>query len=336
MKPRHYNNWWIFMLITIHQFSEEFVMRKISGVTLATCSVLATASSMLLACGSSAKVPSAPSAPVVQADEFYISPKSDVVFSIDVAGLRGTPYFQYFEAKFKANIDQMIGEFSKNCGFDPMAAIKSIAGGVQVAKDQSTVGTVVIRGITKTQISPCLAKQVTEGKATMADGVWRTTKGAEPVTMTFLADDVALLMMQPSEVTAANLAEVTAGSAGINTSPAFSQMWASAPAGQMRVAINGRASMFEQVRNMGINPNTLVASTMMTGDMTLAGVLKLDSAASAKGFVDQYSAFKGVAGGFVKSIDVKANDDQVLFSATISPEQTESLIGMATGFGGAE
>ena len=100
-------------------------------------------------------------------DLAYLPVNSDVVATIDAAGMRSSALYGRFAPKLLGEISNEMGEFKKRCGFDPMDKLSALTVGVRpsASSDKMPAGVVVVHGFAESDLNKCYESLSAEEKS---------------------------------------------------------------------------------------------------------------------------------------------------------------------------
>ena len=310
---------------------------------------LAMMGATMLALGCGGKAASTPTLvgnvpkPVVAAaldDLAYLPIDSDVVVSLDAATLRQSAmYRELVEPKLRAFVEASgsMGKFKSICGFDPFAAITSVAIGARqlaTADDpQSYSGVVVLHGFERQRLMSCLEtfnREVGSDNRYLVDGevIQVQTKGGQSGYMQFV-DPSTMVMVFDHQATKAAFQTIIAGASGVNGSPAFMALYGQTK-GTARFFINGRLKSME---NSPLKVKVVFGAISVTDALALNFSVRMNSDAEAKAIADsvrpQLESLKSmVTSGTVDAVGADAH-----FTASMTTEQLKNFMALV-GMGG--
>lgn len=285
----------------------------------------------LVACGGSARTQTR----VAKDDFAYLPSDSHIVATMDVAGMLKSEYWKHFEGKFKSQIDNAMAAVTGPCKIDAVNKLSSIAVGATMANQNEGTVTLVVRGLTEGELMPCLNDSVKNGQLVQNGTMWFTKKdSAGGGAMTFVAADVAVMLVNTAGAapTAEALAAIVSGQKGLASSAGFSAEWGQVAPGHLRLLANGTAPAF---KDAGVAFKAVSGAVALDASLHLEGAMTLNSEDEAKAIAGAASGQMGMLGAFVTQPSLSADGAKVKFSASMTTEQTSTLIGMALGGAGA-
>jgi hypothetical protein len=300
---------------------------RVSNTTV-TASLIATMSA--IGCGGKSKDVTKPNV-VAKEDLAYLPVNSDVVATLDAAGIRSSAMFGKYGPKMIASIKADLDKVQQKCGLDPVTTLTSIAVGVRPGANQAPTGVVVVHGFTEAQIDKCFAaltpEEKTKNKIRKDGATWIMSEEEAGVAIGFVGPDTALLVMDAPTITAADFAKVALGEGSVLSSPAFAGAWTATPKGHMRVLVNMASTWLDGQRD-AIRGSKLIGLGMtLTADLAGSATVTFNSADDAKAMQDMVSPFLGMA---ESQVGLKAKmslvADKITLDASMSAAAIDKLM----------
>ncbi len=241
----------------------------------------------------------------------------------------------------KGDFPSKLAQFKTKCGFDPMAAIKSLAIGMKGVGGDNPDGVVVVHGAGKKESLDCFEKMKDEaaksGDEIKRDGdvVLVKSKKGETVAITFVNDTTAVAVVGPNANKDGVLKAAQGGSA-LKSSPAFVEMYGKINTqASLWMLVNGNAKVFDKAAQMGVKPKAVFGSVNVTDGLSVDVRMRLESADQAtqmaNAFQGQLAAFKSM----VDKLDVGNDGADVKVSVAMSQQKLEALVkNLGAMFGG--
>ncbi len=286
------------------------------------------------------------------ADDLSLLPlDSEIVMGLNFSQLQTSALWKKFvePQMMKGDTQQKLAQFKDKCGFDPMAAIKSISIGLKGVGADKPDGVVVVHGPDKAKVMACLDKMKDEaakdGSTIDKDGdvVNIKNKSGENFAFTYVSDDT-LVGVIGTNANSAGVKAVAAGGSALKTSPAFVEMYSKInTADSLWILMNGNSKAFDKAAQLGFKPKAVFGSVNVTDGLTVDLRVRLDTpdqavqiANMAKGQVAQFAKM-------VDKLDIVAEASDVKVNVALSTQKLEALIqqfaglmgGMGGGGGGA-
>lgn len=295
--------------------------------------------------------PTAPLHPMVARaatvdDLTLLPPDAEFVVGADMTRIRSSALWTMFASPALTN-GTGTKQFQTDCGFDPISSLSSVTLGFKhVGAGQNMSGSVVLHGLPKAKVFPCIekidARYVAEASSDMpkfqldkqSDVMLISVDGGQ-MAMTFIDDVTALLVFGP-DATKDGIARIAArrndkGAAGyseligeINTDDA---LWLAVNDGSSMLAeINDKLAGETAVRFHGLygsidlTDGIVVNAGGRTGSPELVAKLVKDVQAKLDGHADLVQKFQ--------QLDVDADGGDVIVSVAMS---TPQLLAMFSG-----
>ena len=281
------------------------------------------------------------------ADDLSLLPvDSEAVMGINFAQLQSSALWKKFvePQMMKGDFPSKLAQFKGKCGFDPMAAIKSLSIGMKGVGGDSPDGVIVVRGAGKKESLDCFDKMKDEasksGDEITRDGdvVLVKSKKGETVAITFVNDTTAVAVVGPN-ASKDGVKKAAQGGSALKSSPAFVEMYGKINTqASLWMLINGNAKVFDKAASMGVKPKAVFGSVNVTDGLAVDMRMRLESADQA---TQMANAFNGQLAGFKSMVDKMeiGNDGaDVKLSVAMSQQKLEALVknlmGMFGGMGG--
>ena len=268
---------------------------------------------------------------------------SEAVMGINFSQLQSSALWKKFvePQMMKGDFPSKLAQFKTKCGFDPMAAIKSLAIGMKGVGGDNPDGVVVVHGAGKKESLDCFEKMKDEaaksGDEIKRDGdvVLVKSKKGETVAITFVNDTTAVAVVGPNANKDGVLKAAQGGSA-LKSSPAFVEMYGKINTqASLWMLVNGNAKVFDKAAQMGVKPKAVFGSVNVTDGLSVDMRMRLESADQA---TQMANTFRGQLQAFqpmVDKMDVGAEGADLKFSVAMSQQKLEALVKNLMGmFGG--
>lgn len=269
------------------------------------------------------------------ADDLSLLPvDSEVVMGLNFAQLQTSALWKKFvePQMMKGDTQQKLAEFKDKCGFDPMAAVKSLSIGIKGVGADKPDGVIVVHGTDKTKVLACLDKMKDEaakdGSTIEKDGdvINIKNKHGDNFAFTYVSDDTLVAVMGTNANTA-GVKAAASGNSALKTSPAFVDMYSKINTGDsLWMLMNGNSKAFDKAAALGFKPKAVFGSVNVTDGLTVDLRVRLDTPDQA---VQIANMAKGQAAQFVKMVDkldIVADAADVKVSVAISNQKLEALI----------
>jgi len=271
---------------------------------------------------------------------------SEAVMGINFSQLQASALWKKFvePQMMKGDFPSKLAQFKDKCGFDPMAAITSLAIGMKGVGGDNPDGVVVVHGAGKKQSLDCFDKMKDEAKKSGdditrdGDVVLVKSKKGETVAITFVNDTTAVAVVGPNASKDGALKAAKGGST-LKSSPAFVEMYSKINTkASLWMLINGNAKVFDKAASMGVKPKAVFGSVNVTDGLSVDVRMRLESADQA---TQMANAFRGQLQAFqsmVDKMDIGNDGADVKVSVAMSQVKLEALVknlmGMFGNMGG--
>ena len=268
-------------------------------------------------------------------DLAYLPVNSDIVATIDAAGMRNSALYGRFAPKLLGEISNEMGEVKKRCGFDPMQKLSALTIGVRpsAASEKMPAGVVVVHGFAESDLNKCYESLSAEEKTNIhvrkEGGTWLMGDNEVSVAVGFISADtmVAVIESGATPLTAADFAKALATEGSVLSSPGFAAAWTGTPKGQARFLINAASTWFNDARSAMPGAKLLSGGISVTSEITGSIAFAFDTADHAKALADQFAPFIGI---LEANMGVKAKltqeGERVLMDAQVPGDAADKLI----------
>lgn len=271
---------------------------------------------------------------------------SELVMGLNFTQLQQSALWKKFvEPKMMQNdVQKKFAEFKAKCGFDPMAAVKTMSLGLSGIGNKKPDGAIVIHGPDKAQTMACLDKVKDEaskdGDSIVNDAgiVTVTTKDGDKFAFTFV-NDSTMLGVIGANAGAAGVKAAAAGTSTLKSSPAFVDMYAKINTGDsLWMLMNGNSHAFDKAAAMGFKPKAVFGSVNVTDGLTLDLRMRLDSPDQAAQIAGMAKGQAAQAKAMFDKLDIGNDGADVKVSLALSSAKLDALIqqfaGLVGGMGG--
>lgn len=267
---------------------------------------------------------------------------SEMVIGLNFAQLQQSALWKQYSPKIMEQMSGKLAEFKTACGFDPMAAFKSMTIGMKNLSDKGggkPDGVIVIHGPEKAKVMSCMEKYKGEaakaGTDVTVDGdvILVKDKDGEQSALTFV-NDTTLVGAIGAAGTKDGVKAVAKGGSALKTSPTFVDMYSKINThDSLWLLINGNSGLLDKAAAAGVKPKAAFGSLNITDGLALDVRVRLssnDEAASlatmAKGQTDNPQ----VKAMFDK-LEVSNDGTDVHVTVSLSSQKLQTLIGMVGG-----
>lgn len=272
----------------------------------------------------------------------WLPADSEVVFGLDMARIQSSALWQQFVAPSLEHASGL-DSFAAMCGFDPLSTLSTVSIGIKGVGTQVT-GTVVVHGFDKAKVMACITSHTVDaaskGVTMTVDGgvvlVHDASGNALDVGLTFLDDSTALVQLGP-QATKAGVQQIAAGNSGLQSSPAFAQLFADINSDDPLWLVVGPSSdVFADINNAiasetSIRVQALYGSIDVTGSLVVQAGLQLASPGQVTQLVSAIQSRisnlsgSGTLSQFFDQLDVNADGNDVIISVAANALQLINL-----------
>ncbi len=284
--------------------------------------------------------------PAVNGDDLSLLPlDSEIVMGLNFSQLQQSQLWKQFvePMMMKGDFQAKLGEFKTKCGFDPLAAVKTVSIGMKGVGAPKPDGVIVIHGAQKAQVMGCFEKMKDEAKKDAEitqDGDVVTIKSNKGDTVAFsFVNDSTALMVIGANANKQGVMSAAAGTSALKTSPAFVEMYAKINTqDSLWLLMNGNSKAFDKAAQMGFKPKAVFGSINVTDGLTVDFRMRLDSADQATQIAQMGKSQAAGAASMFDKLDIVNDGADVKVSIALSNAKLQSLIkqfgGMMGGMGG--
>jgi hypothetical protein len=274
------------------------------------------------------------------ADDLSLLPvDSNVVVGVNFAQVQQSPLWKQFvePRMMTGEAGRKLAEFKDKCGFDAMAAIKTISAGVKTGGGKPE-GTVVVHGLEKAKTWACLDKGkddiAKEGGEYTRDGDvgMLKSKDGPPSAFTFV-NDTTLVAVFGDNANAAGVKTAVAGNSALKSSPAFVDMYGKIKTSEsLWMLVNGKAL---ENMPMGVKASALYGSINVTDGLTMDMRMRVETPEAATQLANLGKTQAQQMAKMVDKADFTAEGNEVKVSVVLSSQKLQELIKMLGGLAGA-
>ncbi|HEU4733184.1 MAG TPA: hypothetical protein VFT22_35070 [Kofleriaceae bacterium] len=278
------------------------------------------------------------------ADDLSLLPlDSELVLGVNLAQVQQSALWkQFVEPKLMSgDAVKHMTEFKTKCGFDPMAAIKSVSVGMKGVGNDKPDGVVVIHGLDKARSWACLdankdeiTKDGTEYTKDGDVGIFKNKDGYSAA-VTFVNDSTAIAVLG-DKANAAGVKAVAAGGSTLKSSPPFLDMYSKINSGDsLWLLMNGASKVFDKMATMGVKPKAMFGSLNVTDGLSLDLRMRLETPDAAAQLATMSKAQLQQAAKMFDKADVTSDGADVRYSIVLSSQKLQALIAQFAGLVGA-
>jgi hypothetical protein len=279
-----------------------------------------------------------------QAEDLSLLPlDSELVLGINLAQVQQSALWKQFVEPKMMSGDAMrkMTEFKAKCGFDPMAAVKSVSVGMKGVGGNTPDGVVVVHGLDKNKMWSCLdnmkdemTKDGTEFSREGDVGLFKNKSG-NSVAMTFV-NDGTLLAVLGDKATVAGAKAAAAGGSTLKSSPPFLDMYGKLNTGDSLWGLmNGNSKAFDKMASLGVKPKAMFGSINVTDGLSLDLRMRLETPDAAAQFANMSKAQLQQAAKMFDQADATSDGSDVRFKIVLSNQKLQALISQFAGLMGA-
>ena len=285
--------------------------------------------------------PAAPARPaVVPAEARYARTAADplgflpsdaqVVAHLDVAQLRQSALWSRLEPKLMEKAADTLGKFRATCGFDPLSRIHSMAIAMRGLDTPQQGGVIVIRGVPRAEMMPCVEKEVARQPAVGTIDRHRvvTVRGAanEPPVVFAYADARTLVITLGHGSSPQLLRDTLDGGTPLRLSDTFMAMFVRIdPRRSGWFFMNGGSQLFDTASAMGMRPHGIFGSVDVTSGLAAKVVLRMPGPAEAQNLVAMAQSQLAAVQALVAKLDIAAEDADVVIDVALTDDQMTML-----------
>ncbi|HUS30451.1 MAG TPA: hypothetical protein VMZ53_18205 [Kofleriaceae bacterium] len=281
-------------------------------------------------------------APAGSDDLSLLPADSEMVLGLNFAQLQQSALWKQFSPKLMEKMEKGLNDFKTACGFDPMAAVKTVSMGLKGIGADQPDGTIVVHGLDKAKSMACLDKAKTEaakqGSEITVDGEVFTVKdkNGQLTAWTFVNADTLVGAVGPT----ASKDTVTAmakGTSALKSSQTFLEMYNKVNTKEsLWLFVNGNAPFMAKAAQAGVKPKAVFGSVNVTDGLTVDMNIRLGSADEATQLVNM---MKGQTQSpqvkqMFDKLDVTAVGTDAKIAVAMSNAKLQQLIGMVGGMMG--
>jgi hypothetical protein len=284
-----------------------------------------------------------PGVAVAAGDDLALLPAdSEMVLGLNFAQLQQSALWKQFAPKLMEKMEKGLNDFKTACGFDPMAAVKTVSMGLKGVGNDKPDGAIVVHGLDKAKSMACLDKAKVEaakqGSEITVDGDVFTVKdkSGETTAWTFVGSDVLLGSVGPS-ASKDTLLAMSKGGTGLKGSQTFLEMYGKVNTkDSLWLFVNGNAPFMAKAAQAGVKPKAVFGSVNVTDGLTVDMRIRLGSADEAKSLVDM---MKGQTSSpqvkqMFDKLDVTVDGSDAKIAVAMSNAKLQQLVGMVGGMMG--
>lgn len=291
----------------------------------------------------SAAQPAGGAASPAGSDDLSLLPvDSEVVVGINVAQIQQSALWkQFVEPKLnQGEVQKRMTELKTRCGYDPMAAIKSMSIGAKSGGASKYTLVAVVHGVDKAKSLECLDKSKDEmakdGTTVTRDGdivlLENTTQNGRAA-ITFLSDSTGIMAVGDLG-TAAGVKSLLTGASGLKNSPTFVEMYKKVKTtDSMWLLANGKV-----MEKLPIGATAAYGSLNVTDGFALDGRVRLAGPEAATQMATMANGQSKQAAQFVDKAEFTAENNEVHGVVVMSNaklqmllQQLGPMLGMFTG-----
>ena len=258
---------------------------------------------------------------------------AEAVAYLDVTQFRQSTLWTRLEPRLLEKAASTIDEFRNVCGFDPMPLVQTIAIAMRGIETPELAAVLVVRGVPRAQMMPCIQKAVARDPKTGAirDGIV-TVHGAPnepPVVFTYV-DGRTVVMVTGHGASQTALRHVLDRGAPLRTSPAFMDMFGRVDTRRTGwFFLNGSARMFDSARfPTGFRPRAMFGSADATSGLAAKLVMRMPQPADAQNLVGMVQGQLAALRSLVAKLDVVAEDADVVIDLALTDDQLAMIAGL--------
>jgi hypothetical protein len=258
---------------------------------------------------------------------------AEIIAAINVTQLTTSPLYKKYVEPLMLKDDVKVGlaDFKTKCGFDPTTAITSVTLGLKVGPNGAPEGNVVVHGLDKAKVAPCLDKYKAEmekdGVTVKSEGdvLLITGKQGVPVAIAW-ANATTLVAVSGANGTAAGAKAAAEGKGALAGSAKFKELTSKLKqSDSVWAIIKGTIPGLGMLKQMA-NPNYLYGSVNVTDGVTAGIGMELENADKAKQITDMAMGQISQAKSMFDKLEVKQDGAHVKVDLALSTAKLEALM----------
>ena len=264
----------------------------------------------------------------------FLQVDAEMVASLDVAQFRQSTLWARVEPRLLEKAASTIDEFRSACGFDPLPLIQTVAIGMRGLETPQLAAVLVVRGVPRAQMMPCVHKAVARDPGTGTidrDGVV-SVRGApnEPPVVFAYADGRTVVMLTGHGASPAALRAVLDRGAPLRGSPAFMDMFGRVDTRRTGwFFLNGNSQLFSSARfPSGFRPRAIFGSADATSGLSAKVVMRMPQASDAQSIVGMVQGQLAAMRSLVAKLDVVAEEADVVIDLALTDDQLAMIAGL--------
>ncbi|HEU0034699.1 MAG TPA: hypothetical protein VFQ53_28940 [Kofleriaceae bacterium] len=275
----------------------------------------------------------APAAAAALADPLAFLPvDSELVGVVEVRQIRSSPLWQRVEPKLLAGAQATLDDVRRTCGIDPLASVRRVSFGIRLLDSTTPSAVLVVKGPNRDQVMACAARQAAARPAQLRVDrgylVASDTTGRSHMVATFADATTFVMLFSPTPTPAALDAAMRAG-VPLRESATFQGLLASVQISDpLWFVVNGNSKFLERGL-LGIQPRAMMGSINVSSGLVVAGRARLDNPDHATQLANMLQPQLGAISGFVEEIAITADQADLVLRLRMTPEQVDTLVGMA-------
>lgn len=273
-------------------------------------------------------------------DLAFLPADSELVLGVDFAQIKKSALWAQYAPPLLDKLNASLADFKAACGFNGIDQLTSVSLAMKNLDGDSPDGVLVVRGTMKAMLTPdCVAKLSAKAKeeggtfALDGDTYVHTSSRGHHAAMRFIGDHT-LLMTVGTQGTKDGLAAIAKGGAGLDTSPAFTDLMKGVDRTRsMWFAMNGNSPVFAQMASLGAKPKAVFGSVNITDGLTFDGAMRFgtpDEAQSLLAMSKSMTDNPQVKAMFDK-LEINATGTDLTASVAMGPQKLQALVAMLGG-----
>ena len=288
----------------------------------------------LVACGSSAPPPVAPShkapAPAYGAalEDWlgFLPVDSELVVGIDGAQIRKTPVWAQLAPKLEKGLGHDLDELRAACGFDPFQTDDRVSVGMRAIESEKLVGVVVVHGIGAGTMG-CVRSRFGKGGAVIDDKGVLVIDSKPDMRSAWTVIGSTLIVELDPQAGHDSMQVVLASGSPLRGSKAFMDLYGALPKGaSLWGVVNGQSKMLDEIGAM--RPRNTKGTVTLSDRVVFAGDLAFGAPDVAQQVETLVKGALAQAHQWVESSDTRLDGSTLVVNAVVGPMQLQQLLQM--------
>ncbi|HLL22703.1 MAG TPA: hypothetical protein VK427_11255 [Kofleriaceae bacterium] len=247
-----------------------------------------------------------------------------VVMGIDLARLRTSPLWPRIEPLVDAKLGATVARFQAACGFDPIARLRHVAFSTRDYTQDPVTGVVVLRGLARTELEPCLVKTLGRERVTARDADIVVVGGSA---IAFAGAQTIVFASGPS-ATLPRMRALLDGGASLRRNPQFMEAYDRVDTTRDSWWIMNGPNALQPMQALGVAAQDLVGWIDAASGVTAKLTLRMPSAADAANLATMAQPYLQLAQTMTQRLEVTAVETAVVVDVAMTDEQVVIAAGL--------